>query len=128
MFDLLILIVPTSAMLLSAISYAVKVYREETLRRKFDSDISEELDNVVESMVKFQEVAHKFPNNVTDNAKVGDLFIAEGEVFCNTGDSYVRLPSTNSHMHSQLHLPTNCKNCGAPLHGNRCEFCDTEYN
>lgn len=22
---------------------------------------------------------------------------------------------------------TNCKNCGAPLHGNRCEFCDTEY-
>lgn len=23
---------------------------------------------------------------------------------------------------------TNCKNCGAPLHGNRCEFCDTEYD
>ena len=25
-------------------------------------------------------------------------------------------------------IPTNCKNCGAPLHGNRCKFCDTEYN
>ena len=24
--------------------------------------------------------------------------------------------------------PTNCKNCGAPLHSNHCEFCDTEYN
>lgn len=24
--------------------------------------------------------------------------------------------------------PTNCKNCGAPLHSHRCEFCDTEYN
>lgn len=22
---------------------------------------------------------------------------------------------------------SNCKNCGAPLHGNRCEYCDTEY-
>ena len=21
---------------------------------------------------------------------------------------------------------TNCKNCGAPLHSNRCEFCDTQ--
>jgi CRISPR/Cas system-associated exonuclease Cas4 (RecB family) len=26
------------------------------------------------------------------------------------------------------HRPTNCKNCGAPLHGNKCEFCDTEYH
>lgn len=24
--------------------------------------------------------------------------------------------------------PTNCKNCGAPLHSHHCEFCDTEYN
>lgn len=23
---------------------------------------------------------------------------------------------------------TNCKNCGAPLHSNRCEFCDTQYD
>ena len=22
---------------------------------------------------------------------------------------------------------TNCKNCGAPLHGNHCEYCGTEY-
>lgn len=27
---------------------------------------------------------------------------------------------------SQLKM-TNCKNCGAPLHGNRCEYCGTEY-
>lgn len=26
------------------------------------------------------------------------------------------------------HRPTNCKNCSAPLHGNVCKFCDTEYN
>ena len=23
---------------------------------------------------------------------------------------------------------TNCKNCGAVLHGNKCEFCDTKYD
>ena len=25
-------------------------------------------------------------------------------------------------------MTTNCKNCGAPLHGNRCEYCGTEYS
>ena len=25
------------------------------------------------------------------------------------------------------HHPTNCKNCGAVLHSNICEFCGTEY-
>jgi hypothetical protein len=24
-------------------------------------------------------------------------------------------------------MKTNCKNCGAPLVGNRCEYCGTEY-
>ena len=23
---------------------------------------------------------------------------------------------------------TNCVNCGAPLHGSKCEYCGTEYN
>lgn len=23
--------------------------------------------------------------------------------------------------------PLECKNCGAPLHGSRCEYCGTEY-
>ena len=27
---------------------------------------------------------------------------------------------------SQLRV-INCKNCGAPLHGNVCEYCGTEY-
>lgn len=33
------------------------------------------------------------------------------------------------YTHASLEKPrvTNCKNCGAPLHGNRCEYCDTEY-
>ena len=23
--------------------------------------------------------------------------------------------------------PIQCKNCGAPLHGNKCEYCDSVY-
>lgn len=26
-----------------------------------------------------------------------------------------------------LPKPTNCKNCGAVLHGRKCEYCETEY-
>lgn len=29
--------------------------------------------------------------------------------------------------HKQRKL-TNCKNCGAVLHGNKCEYCGTEYD
>lgn len=27
-----------------------------------------------------------------------------------------------------LKSKSNCKNCGAPLHGLKCEYCGTEYN
>lgn len=27
----------------------------------------------------------------------------------------------------QRSLPTNCKNCGAPLHSHECEYCGSEY-
>lgn len=42
----------------------------------------------------------------------------------NTG-SNVMPPLEPKPKHPKL---TNCKNCGAPLHGNKCEFCDTEYD
>jgi hypothetical protein len=31
------------------------------------------------------------------------------------------------HPHKS-HKLTNCKNCGAVLHSNKCEFCGTEYD
>lgn len=39
-----------------------------------------------------------------------------------TQPSVPKIPKTK---HPKL---TNCKNCGAVLHGNKCEFCDTEYD
>ena len=29
--------------------------------------------------------------------------------------------------HPKKELPHNCVNCGAPLHGDKCEYCGTEY-
>lgn len=36
-----------------------------------------------------------------------------------TRDRYLRV--------REEHLPTNCKNCGAPLESHRCEYCGTKY-
>lgn len=36
--------------------------------------------------------------------------------------------SDNLCCQNRIQYPTNCKNCGAPLHGSRCEFCGTEYS
>lgn len=61
---------------------------------------------------------------------VGQLLYCDGSLFMNTGDAYVRISDefqiTSKNEH--LHLPTNCKNCGAPLHEHICEFCGTEYS
>ena len=49
-------------------------------------------------------------------------------LYLRTSDGYspiADVPITIENEHS--HHPTNCKNCGAPLHGHICEFCDTEY-
>ena len=53
---------------------------------------------------------------------------------CNDGlylrnaDGYSQIADVPIAMENEhSHHPTNCKNCGAPLHGHICEFCDTEY-
>lgn len=49
--------------------------------------------------------------------------LAEGKI------RYTAHVAESFHTHASLEKPrvTNCKNCGAPLHGNRCEYCGTEY-
>ena len=67
-----------------------------------------------------------------------------------TGISYTRLEHENMRMQHELEcqsaklrmyrnlcdkafyesireLPTNCKNCGAPLESHKCEYCGTKY-
>lgn len=36
--------------------------------------------------------------------------------------------SKNLQLKGNLELKPNCKNCGAPLHGLKCEYCGTEYH
>lgn len=93
MFDWFLLLVPCLCGIISALLFAIRTCVEankrEQLKQKFDEDI-------IDSVNRFQKVAHDFPNNKVDK--------------------------------NLSKLPTNCKNCGAPLHGHICQFCDTEYN
>ena len=38
-----------------------------------------------------------------------------------------RVADAQNEPQKYMSFPTNCVNCGAPLHGNVCKFCDTEY-
>lgn len=40
---------------------------------------------------------------------------------------YYRLSGQWIELYNNKSYPTNCKNCGAPLHENMCEYCGTEY-
>lgn len=40
---------------------------------------------------------------------------------------YYRLSGQWIELYNHKNYPSNCKNCGAPLHRNMCEYCGTEY-
>lgn len=44
-----------------------------------------------------------------------------------TSNDYPSVSCIWDTLHSQKELPHNCVNCGAPLHGDKCEYCGTEY-
>ena len=122
----LLILIAVFGVILSAIYFVITIHSEENRKQKFNNLISKEYDDLIKSMEEFQRVAHDFPNNNIDTAKAGELFYCHSEdrFFIKTDDSYVRIAKENK----SSNIPTNCKNCGAPLHGNKCEFCDTEYN
>ena len=127
MQDWFLLVITCSTGLISALLFFIhscaEANRHEKLKEKFDGELSEELSNIVDSVAEFQKVAHDFPNS-SDDCETGQLVMVADELFIKTDDSYVKIASESTHSH----LPTNCVNCGAPLHGHRCQFCDTEYN
>ena len=125
--DWVLLIVACSVGLLGTLLFFVKTCiesaKQQELNDKFEEEFSEELSNAIDSVVEFQKVAHDFPNT-SDECETGQLVMVADELFMKTDDSYVKIASESTHSH----LPTNCVNCGAPLHGHICQFCDTEYN
>lgn len=125
--DWLILLIPCVTGAVGALMFflhtRIDFNKQKTLRGKFDGELSEEFSQLVDSVAEFQKVAHEFPN--AEDFEAGQLVFRGDEVFLKTDDSYAKI-GTESVSHS--HLPTNCVNCGAPLHGHICKFCDTEYN
>lgn len=59
-------------------------------------------------------------------------FVDTGEQFVYYNGKWIRCD--HCHMHNLTpdvnrdSYPTNCVNCGAVLHENKCEYCGTEYH
>ena len=51
----------------------------------------------------------------------------DGELFLQLDTKKMFKYSASTHTWEELSLSSFCTQCGAPLHGNRCEYCDTEY-
>ena len=55
--------------------------------------------------------------------KYGDLIYYDGVYYVCGGNDWDPVNDIK-----QTHIdPQICSRCGAPLHGNRCEYCETEY-
>ena len=64
------------------------------------------------------------------NYNVGDVAMRNGKLFVFTGDSKWDLISEESEepiVKKVRMIPKTCICCGAPLSGNKCEYCLTEY-
>lgn len=66
------------------------------------------------------------------NPKIGDLVsdIRREEFFIYDGNEWIDcgITTTGPTIEYREIKPKVCVRCGAPLHGYKCEYCDTEYS
>ena len=77
--------------------------------------------------------AIKIINNISSlkayRPETGELlFCADtNEMYLCDNNKHLTKLNLNQHKLNHHAIPTNCKNCGAVLTSNKCEYCDTEY-
>ena len=49
------------------------------------------------------------------------------EVYLHNDNNWVKLTSLTNNPRPERKHPRICTQCGSPLHGYKCEYCDTEY-
>ena len=54
----------------------------------------------------------------------GDCVVYQGDCYVYIDNEWVLMSSASE---DEKEIPTNCPNCGAPLHGRVCEYCGTEF-
>ena len=62
--------------------------------------------------------------------KTGDIAIVEDTEYILYGSKWEEFGKTSYEVNVQpakIKYPSNCKNCGAVLHSEICEYCGTEY-
>ena len=58
----------------------------------------------------------------------GEIFIKDTTAYFGYDNKWEQIGSLNDlDTTERIKYGTNCKNCGAILHSNRCEYCGTEY-
>ena len=72
----------------------------------------------------------KSVNNLPDKGEKGVIYyLTQRQKQYIYTNKWEEIGSTTwNDVNTQKMLPTNCKNCGAALHGHKCEYCGTTYN
>ena len=99
----------------------------------YDSGKKVKPDYVPPPSKKPQLYTTTYANIMTDKAKLHNgtiMYLTDTqEVVLYDDGNIIKLHDIHNQKadRPQVAVPTNCKNCGAPLHGHKCEYCDTEY-
>ena len=111
MDEIAMMICMFSCMGVAALMVIVKTVREKRLDDQIEKDLEESLDKCVDEYLEVRRMlgGNGFIENCAEQFK--------GRTEKDKPKEEKKPPKL-----------TNCKNCGAVLHGNKCEFCDTEYD
>ena len=96
--------IPLSVVVVSGVGVIIKIIKDRIEEQRLINDIGSSLKKLGSNGYITNHIDAFHPPNKGSN---------------------VIAPSKKQHKPPKL---TNCKNCGAPLHSNKCEFCDTEYD
>lgn len=58
-------------------------------------------------------------------AHLGDVCVVDGMNYVWNHNEWIELGNIEANIHPKIKYPSNCKNCGAVLHSNECEYCGT---
>ena len=69
----------------------------------------------------------KYPFDASLNHLFMSINVPAGSFFELSFTGHLKDKNSPLFMQKYNPVPTFCKGCGAPLHGNKCDYCDTEY-
>lgn len=78
----------------------------------------------IKAHIETKQIHNQFVKDM-EHIHKSDFEFRRAQALINNWES--KPPNKGSNVQPPRNIPVNCKNCGAPLHGHKCKFCDTEY-